>query len=77
MHGESGIRVLKIRGRRANLLLLDQGRSGGLLLHKGFKDRVTTIKAKARINHPKVEDTLGFLASQEREYVSIATSLDT
>ena len=71
-HRASGMRVLKIRERRANLLLLAQGRSRGLLLHKGFKDR-----AKARVNHPKMGDTLGLLASQGRGHVSIATNLDT
>ena len=38
-HRASRMQVLKIRGRRANLLLLAQGRSKGLLLRKGFKDR--------------------------------------
>ena len=52
-HGASEMRVLKIRGRRDNLLLLSQGRSKGLLLLKGFKDRAMAIKAKARVNYPK------------------------
>ena len=54
---------LKIRGRRANLFFLAQGRSRGLLLRKGFRDRATTIRAKARVNHPKMEDTSGLLAN--------------
>ena len=54
---------LKIRGRRANLFFLAQGRSRGLLLRKGFRDRATTIRAKARVNHLKMEDTSGLLAS--------------
>ena len=77
MHGTSRRRVLKIRGRRANLFLLAQRRSRGLLLCKGFRDRVVTIKAKARVNHPKVGNASRILASQGREHVSIATSLDT
>ena len=35
------------------------------------------IKAKAKVNHPRVEKTSGLLASQGRGHVSIATSLDT
>ena len=62
-HGASGMQVLKIRGRRANLLLLAQGRSRGLLLRRGFKDRAAAIKAKVRVNHPKIGDTSGLLAS--------------
>ena len=75
MHVASEMRVLKIRGRRANLLLLAQVKSRGLLLHKDFKDRAKAIKAK--VNHPKTGDTSGILASQGRGHVSIATSLDT
>ena len=69
--------MLKIRGRRANLLLLAQGRSRGLLLRKGFRDRVATIRTKAKVNHLKIGDTSGLLASQGRGHVSIANSLDT
>ena len=76
-HRASEMRVLKIRGRTTNLLLLAQGRSKGLLLCKGFKDRVVAIKAKAKVNHPRVEKTSRLLASQGRGHVSIATSLDT
>ena len=36
-HRAFGMRVLKIRERRANLLLLAQGKSRGLLLYKDFK----------------------------------------
>ena len=69
--------MLKIRGRRAILFLLAQGISRGLLLRKGFRDRVVAIKAKAKVNNPKMGDTLGPLASQGRGHVSIAMSLDT
>ena len=62
-HGTSGMRVLKIRGGRANLLLLTQGRDIGVLLCRGFRDRATDIRAKARVDHPKVGDILGHLAS--------------
>ena len=57
------MQVLVIRGRRLKLLLLARERSKGLLLREGFKDKVTATKAKARINHPKMGDTLGLLAS--------------
>ena len=62
-HGASGMRVLDIRRKRINLLLLVQGRSRGLLLYKDFRDRAATIKAKARVNYPKLGDTSGLLAS--------------
>ena len=77
MHGTSGMRVLKIRGGRVNLLLLAQERNIGVLLHKGFRHRTTTIKAKAKVYHPKVGDILRRLASQCMEHVSITTSLNT
>ena len=48
-----------------------------LLLHEGFKDKAATMKAKARINYPKIEDTSGLLASQGKEYVSRTTILGT
>ena len=57
------MRVLNIRRRRANLLLLARGRSRGLLLCKGFRGRAGAIKAKARVNHPNMEDTSRILAS--------------
>ena len=63
MHKASRMRTSKIRGRRANLLLLVQGRSRGLLLHKVFRDRATTIRAKARVNHSKMGGILELLAS--------------
>ena len=72
----SGMRVLKIRGRRANLLLARE-RSRGLLIRKAFRDKALATKAKAMINHPKMGDTLGLLASQGRGHVSIATNLGT
>ena len=76
MHGTSGMRLLKIRGRRANLLLLGQERNRGVLLHKGFRDRAAAIRAKVKVDHPKVGDISRCLASQYREHVSIGTSLD-
>ena len=76
MHRTSERRVLKIRGMRANLFLLTQGRSRGLLLRKGFRDRPAAIKTKAKVKHPKVGDTSGLLANQSREHVSITTNLD-
>ena len=54
MDRASGMWVLKTRGRRANLLLIAQGKSRGLLLRKGFRDRAADIRAKARVNHPKM-----------------------
>ena len=69
--------MLKIRGRRANLILLAWEGSRGLLLRKDFRHRAVVIRAKARINDPKMGDISGLLARQGRGYVSIATSLDT
>ena len=57
------MRVLEIRERRVNYLLLAWERNKGLLLRKGFKDRAAAIKAKVRISHPKMGDTLRLLAS--------------
>ena len=71
-HKASRMQVLKIGERRASLLLLAQEKSRGLLLCEGFKERAT-----ARTSHPKMGDTSGLLASQSREHVSIAISLDT
>ena len=73
----SEMRVLVIRGRRTIRLLLAQERSRGLLLHEGFRDKVTNPRAKARISHPKMGGTSGLLASHGRECVSTATSLDS
>ena len=70
------MRVLVIRGRRANSLLLALERSIRLLLREGFRDRAAATRAKVRISHPKIGDTLGLLASQGREYVASATSMD-
>ena len=58
-HRTSEMRVLRIRGKRANLLLLAQRRSRGLLLRSSFRDRATIIKAKAKVDHPRVGDTSG------------------
>ena len=40
------------------------------------RNRVGTTRAKAKVNHPGVGDTSKLLASQGRERVSFATSLD-
>ena len=77
MHGAFGMQVLKIGGRRANLLFLAQKRSIRFMLRNGFKDRVMAIKAKVRVNHPKIGDTSRLLVSHGKGHVSIATSLDT
>ena len=74
-NGASETWVLVLRRRRINLLLA-LGRSKRLLLHTDLRDRVVTTKAKAKVNHPRVGDALELLASQGRECVSIATSLD-
>ena len=71
------MQVLVIRGRRTSRLLLAQERSRGLLLHEGFRDRAADPRAKSRIGHPKMRGTSRLLASQGRECVSSATSLDT
>ena len=63
MHGASGMRVLVIRGRRVDSILLARERSRGLLLHEGFRDKATATRAKAKISHPNMGDTLGLLAS--------------
>ena len=54
-----------------------QGRSRGHLLCRGFRDKATAIKAKARVNHPNMGGISRLLASQGRGHVYIATSLDT
>ena len=66
-HGASGMRVLVIREKRVNSLLLAPEKSKGLLLRKGFRPRVAATRAKAKISHPKMGDTSGLLASQGRE----------
>ena len=71
------MRVLVIRGRRVNSLLLARERSRGLLLREGFRDKAVATRAKARISLPKMGDTSMLLASQGRKHVSSATSLDT
>ena len=71
------MRVLQIRGSKANLLIIAQRRSRGLLLLKSFRNRAAAIRANARVNHPKMGDTTGLLATQGKGHVSIATSLDT
>ena len=69
--------MLVLRGMRVNSLPLAREKSRGILLHEGFRDRAEATKAKARISHLKMGDTLRLLASQSRECVSSATSLDT
>ena len=46
MHRASEIWVLVIKGRKVSLLLVRE-RSRRLLFHKDFKDKATTIRAKA------------------------------
>ena len=69
--------MLVIRRRRVNSLILARERSRGFLLRKGFRDKVTATKAKARISHPDMGDTSELQASQGRECVSNDTNLDT
>ena len=66
-----------VRGRRVNSLLLAWERSKGLMLREGFRDKTMATRAKAKISHPKMGDTSKLLASQDKECVSSATSLDT
>ena len=70
-HETSGMRLLKIREGRANIFLLAQERNRGVILCKGFRDRVGTIRAKARVDYLKVEDISGRLANQCRGHVSL------
>ena len=74
---EFEMRVPVIRGRRTSYLPLARERIRGLILLEGFGDKVVATRAKARINHPEIEGTSGLLASQGRECVFSATSLDT
>ena len=46
------------------------------MLRTDPRNRVVTTRAKAKVNHPGMGDTLELLASQGRERVSFATSLD-
>ena len=39
------------------------GNSRGLLLHRVFKDKAVDIRAKVRVNHPKMGGISGLLAS--------------
>ena len=66
MHGASEMRVLVMRERRVNSLLLAQEKSRRLLLYEGFKDKVVATKDKAKISHPKMGDTSRLPASQGR-----------
>ena len=76
-HEASKMRLLVIRGRRVNSLLLVWEISKGLLLGEGFRDKGAATKVKVRISHPKMGDTSGLLANQGRKHISNATSLDT
>ena len=77
MHGTSEMWVLlKIKGRRVNLLLLARGKSRRLLICKDFKDRATTTKAKVRVDHFQVADLSGLTISLGRGHVTTAISLD-
>ena len=72
-HGASETRVLVIRKRGTDLLILALEIIKGLLLRSGFRDK-TTIK----IDHfCKVGDTSGLLVNKDRGHVTIATSLET
>ena len=80
MHGTSEIwMLLKIRGRRVNLLLLARGRSIRLLLYKDFRDSAIAIKVKvkAKGDHLQVEDISGLTTRQGRGHVTIAINLET
>ena len=65
-----------IRGRRVDLLLAPR-RSRRLLLCMDLRDRAVATKVKAKVNHSRVGDTSGLLASRGRERVSIVTNRDT
>ena len=67
--------LLKIRGRRVNLLLLARGRSRRLLLRKDFRDKAVATKAK--VDHFQVADLSGLTTSLGRGHVTTAISLDT
>ena len=54
---------VKNKRRESQPLLLAQERNKGVLLSKGFRDRTAAIKAKARVDQPKVGEILGRLAS--------------
>ena len=75
-HGVFEMRMLVLRGKRVNSLLLSWERSRGLLIFEGFRDRAMATKAKARISHPKMGGTSRLLDKHGRECVSRATSLD-
>ena len=68
-HGTSEMQVLRIRRKITDLLLLARGRIRGLLLRSGFRDKAATIRAKAKVDHPIVGDTLGLRARQGRGHV--------
>ena len=45
------------------------------MFHMDLRHKAVTTRAKAKVNHPGVGDTLELLASQGREGVSIATNM--
>ena len=55
MHGASEMREPVTRGRRASLLLVRE-RGLRLLVHEGFRDKVTATKAKAKLELPVSQD---------------------
>ena len=69
--------MAKVRKFEDALKLSIRGKIIGLLPLEGFRDKAMDTKAKAKISHPKMGDTLGLLASKGRECVSNATSFDT
>ena len=68
--------MLVLRGRRINLLQAPR-RSRRLLLRTNLRDRAVAVRTKAKVNHSRVGDTSRLLANQDRERVSIVTSLYT
>ena len=58
--------MLVIRGRRVNLLLAPR-RSRRLLLRTNLKDRAVATRAKAKVNHSRVGDTLDGIALRGRD----------
>ena len=75
-HGASGTWLLVLRGRRINILLALR-RSRRLLLCTDLRDKAVATKAKAKVEHLGVGETLGLPASQGRKRFFIVTSLNT
>ena len=53
------------------------GKNRRLPFRTDLGDRVVATKVKAKVSYPRVEGTSRFLASQSKERVSTATSLNT